>query len=399
MVCEELTSDPMTWINTDTFVVEPLTGFESWQEIDPDRWRFRLRQGIVFHDGEPFTAEAAKLGLDIHGDAGRGIGGYSFHGTIHGEVVDDLTVDVVCDVPCPIFPRMAIFTKFQSPKWWAAATEDDTPRTTIGLGPYKVVEWHAGVEVELEAFEDYKPNNAFGSRAPSIQRAFQVWRGEALVRAAMVGTGEADWATEIGFENRNEVPKFKTGTNNEVYTLVFDTIWHPELRKKEVRQALVLAVDCQQLMEALYDNLQKCFGNISQEGTVGVTPENSADYGYDPDRARELLQQAGYDPANEIVIHARANRVAQDVELNEATINFWREVGVTANLQILEASAARNVRRSRLRSVQDRGVAVSRNGSAGAPGSLLPRLRDGHLQRGPGLPAPVHSSAELLQRK
>ena len=141
VVCEELASDPTTWINTDTFEVEPLTGFETWQQVEPDRWRFRLRQGIVFRDSELFTAEAPSgVAADVQSQP-DGLGGYSFHGTISGKVVDDSTVDVVCDVPCPIF------TKFQSPKWCASATDDDTPRPTIGLGPYNVAKWRAGVKI------------------------------------------------------------------------------------------------------------------------------------------------------------------------------------------------------------------------------------------------------------
>src|SRR3970282_524190 len=100
------------------------------------------------------------------------------------------------------------FLKFQAPEWWASASDDDKENMTVGLGPYKIVNWNRGVAVELEAFEDYKPNLSYDSQAPSIQHAFQLWRPEALVRASMVATGEADLAFEIGFANRNAVPKF-----------------------------------------------------------------------------------------------------------------------------------------------------------------------------------------------
>ena len=189
---------------------------------------------------------------------------------------------------------------------------------TMGIGPYRIVEWRPGLEVELEIFENYKPNDAFDAQMPTIQHMFQVWRGEPLVRAAMVEVGEADWASDIGFEERSRVPKFASGTNNEIYTYILDTIWHPELQKRQVREALNLATNCEALMEALYDGLQKCYGNISATGTVGITPENSAGYAYDKVRAKELLAEAGYDPENEIIIYARVYR---DVELNEAVVN------------------------------------------------------------------------------
>jgi peptide/nickel transport system substrate-binding protein len=162
----------------------------------------------------------------------------------------------------------------------------------------------------------------------------------------MIETGEADLAFEIGFENIERVPRALTGTNNEIYLLVADNIWHPELKKKDVREALTLAIDCETIMESLYNGLQECYGNISQQGTVGITEENSAPYPYDPDRARELLAQAGYDPANDVTIYSRQGRIFRDVELWEAVVGMWQEVGVTAGLQIMEPGNHRDVRRS-----------------------------------------------------
>jgi peptide/nickel transport system substrate-binding protein len=349
MVCEDIASDPLTWIDATSFEVVPLSGVESWEQTAPNRWRFHLREGVTFHNGEPWNAAAAKMGVDWHGDkdtAGHGTGAYGFHEVISGEVVDELTLDVVCDLNCPILPRTTMFTKFQAPEWYQSAPEGEKVARTIGIGPYKVVEWRPGVEVELSAFENYKPNNAYDAQAPAIKRAFQVWREEALVRASMIETGEADWAVDIGFENIEQAPKSITSTNNEIYLLVADTIWHPELRKKDVRKALALAIDCQTLMETLYEGLLECYGNISQEGTIGITPENSAPYPYNPVMARQLLQDAGYDPANEIIIHARVGRVYRDAELMEAVITMWRDVGVNARLQVLEESKAREARRS-----------------------------------------------------
>lgn len=357
MVCEEIATDPFTWIDSTNFEVVPLSGVDSWSQVDPDRWRFNLREGVEFHNGEAWNAEAVAWNLDQNGRPDIG-GGFSFHQTISGEVVDDLTVDVVCEKVCPIFPRTAIFTVFQAPNWYQNASEDERERNTIGIGPYKIVEWRPGVEVEIEAYENYKPNTAFDAQAPSIQHAFQIWRPEPLVRAAVIQAGEADWAVDIGFENIEAVPVAKSGTNNEVFTLVADNIWHPELRKKEVRQALALGVDCQTLMEVLYDGLQECIGNISQWGTVGINESNYADYGYDPDKSRELLASSGYykpdyDPAEnnfdvneEIRIHTRAARVYRGLEMFESVVSTWRELGVNAHVVVLEPNRAREARRS-----------------------------------------------------
>ena len=358
MICEEIATDPFTWIDSTNFEVVPLSGVESWSQVDPERWRFQLREGVEFHNGEPWNAEAVAWNLDQNGRPDIG-GGFSFHQKIEGEAVDELTVDVICDKACPIFPRTAIFTVFQAPEWYQNANEDQQERNTIGIGPYKIVEWRPGVNVEIEAYENYKANTAFDAQAPTIKTAFQVWRPEPLVRAAMIQAGEADWAVDIGFENIEAVPVAKSGTNNEVFTLVADNIWHPELSKKDVRKALALGVDCQTLMEVLYDGLQECIGNISQWGTVGINESNYADYGFDPEQSRELLASAGYykddydpdennyDVNEEIRIHTRAARVYRGLEMFESVVSTWREeLGVNAHVVVLEPNRAREARRS-----------------------------------------------------
>jgi peptide/nickel transport system substrate-binding protein len=122
-----------------------------------------------------------------------------------------------------------------------------------------MLEWVPGVEITLEAYEDYLPNPASPEMpAPTIKNATQVWRNEATVRAAMVQTGEADWPENIEFEQAEDVPQVKSGFNTEVFFLHLDTAWHPELRKKEVRMALAHAIDCQTLVESLVGGLVTC---------------------------------------------------------------------------------------------------------------------------------------------
>jgi ABC-type transport system substrate-binding protein len=178
-------------------------------------------------------------------------------------------------------------------------------------------------------------------------------------------------------DDRDRVPQFKVATNNEVYLYAIDTIHHPELRKVEVREALNLAIDCETLMEQLYDNLLKCYGNIAQTGTVGITPENSAPYGYDPDRARQLLKDAGYDPENKIILHSRSNKVVKDVEYAEAVVTYWTEVGINAELRVVEAGVRSGISRSNC------GHKVSREDFMAAAGELL---EDKCRTLGPGTP-------------
>jgi peptide/nickel transport system substrate-binding protein len=342
-VCNELANEPFTWITSDNFEVVPLSGVEGWEQLDPDRWRFTLRQGVKFHNGEPWNASSAKAGIDQNGTEVNASQSFSYHGAISAEVVDEYKVDVLCQVACPVLPRSMIFSRFQAPGWYASTSPDDRIRKTVGTGPYKVVEWTPGVDVKLAAYEGYVPNDStVDAQAPSIPNLVTVWRGESLVRAAMVSTGEADWAMDIGFENKESVPKWKQSTTTEVYALIPDLMWHPELKKREVREALNLAIDCQAIADALLDGIP-CWGNISPEGSVGITSRNSATYPYDPERARQLLQEAGYDPKNKIFIYTRSGYCCRDLEFQEAVLTYWQEVGVNAELMIVERNRHRDI--------------------------------------------------------
>ena len=84
-VCGEIASDPLTWIDGANFEIVPLSGVESWSQQAAGRWRFTLRDGVTFHNGEPWNAAAAKMGLDYMGDketAGHGREAFGFHGVI-----------------------------------------------------------------------------------------------------------------------------------------------------------------------------------------------------------------------------------------------------------------------------------------------------------------------------
>ena len=347
-VCDTIVNEPMTWITSDTFEVVTLSGVEGWEQIDSKNWQFTLRQGVKFHNGEPWNAETAKAGIDQNGDVDNGSSGYSYHGAIHAEVVDEYTVQVVCDNECPVLARGMIFGRFQAPGWYASASEEERNQNLYAIGPYKLVEWRPDIDIQMEIYEDYVPNpdsSVVDGQAPHIKYLTNVWRGEELVRAAMVQTGEADWAADIGFENKQNVPKWRQSSTSEVFALIPDAMWHPELKKKKVREALNLAIDCQAITDALLEGLP-CWGNINPPGTVGVTERNSAPYPYDPARARQLLQEANYDPENKIFIYSRHGNCCRNEEFQESVIQYWAEVGVNARFQLLEYNQSRVIQRA-----------------------------------------------------
>jgi peptide/nickel transport system substrate-binding protein len=334
IACADTTVDPMGWIDSATTETVLLSGFTKYEQIEPNRWRYTLREGVKFHNGEPWNAEAAKVGIDYNGITTNPGTSVNYTGSKHGELVpgEDMMVDVVCDDPCPIYPRTAIFDKFLAPQWYESASEEERSGNTISFGPYQIIEYSPGVHTKMERYEDYVATEVSDGQAPTIQFITHVYRAEATVRASMLAAGEADWAADIGFDEEGRVPQAKTGTTTEVYTLVLDTMWHPELQKQKVRLALAHAIDCQGLLDSLFGGRIPCHAAIAPSKSVGITPENSKAREYNPELARQLLQEAGYNPANEINVNTRPGSNIRGLELMEAVVTYWRDVGVNSNL-------------------------------------------------------------------
>lgn len=346
-------AQPISFFGPD-FTDTATAGFTGFEQYEPNKWRLSLREGVSFHNGEPWNAEAAaytinQLGGNVEYQP------YSQVREAHAEIVDEYTVDFVCDsaAGCPVLPRFGQFHIFVAPGYHQNVSQEerDASGQVIGWGPYVWEEYVRGESISLTANPDYvepQPVN-FITQAPSITDATYIWREEETVRSAMIQTGEADlsWAVSIDQAdpiNNSEHGKTVKVVSGEVYTINVDTIWHPELSKLEVRQALTHAINCEELALAFFGPESRCSsGPNGIPGTLGVNEENwQPIYKYDPERAMELLAQANYNPENKIEFWTRAGRYAKDVEITESLITFWNDVGINVEAQVVEGSVWRD---------------------------------------------------------
>ena len=127
--------DPLTWQSGDDLRIVPTTVSTGWEQIDADTWRFNLREGVTFHNGEAFNADAALPSLTANGSPTSEGGSINYTGPHTSVKVDDYTVDITCQDACPIFPNTAFFLGFEAPEWLASTTEEERAGESIGLGP------------------------------------------------------------------------------------------------------------------------------------------------------------------------------------------------------------------------------------------------------------------------
>lgn len=337
--------DPLTWQSADDLRIVPTSATVGWEQVDADTWRFELRQGVKFHNGEAWNAQAALPSLGSLGNAAEEVlvsppsGSINYTGPFTAEAAGEYTLDINCKDPCPVFPQSAFFVTFEAPEWVVKASEEERARQSIGFGPYKQLKWDSGVSITQEAYEGYVPAGShFEFQKPFIKNVTWLWRGEPTVAVAMVKTGEADIAWDVGVDSVGSLSAdmVKSGTSAESFSLTVNTVWHPELRKKKVREAMVHAINCQEMIKALYGGFTTCRGNIIWPGIAGATERNTAPYEYDPELSRRLLAEAGYDPANKMTIVGRATRIPKQVEVYESIQAFWTKVGINADFRVIE---------------------------------------------------------------
>ncbi len=309
----------------------------SWEVADDGlTWTFHLRQGIRFHDGAPFNAEAVQKNFERVLDPEQIHKRRSLFSPIdHVEVVDDYTVRIVTKHPFGAFePTMAhVSAAIVSPTFAEKYGKDFglSAEATSGTGPYKVVRWKKDLEVILERNDDY-----WGEKGKLEQVIYRPIP-EAASRVIALETGDVDVITHIPAP---DVPRLEQLNDINVTKII--SIGAQQFRfhcKREpftdtkVRQAISFAVDRRTILENLVPGL-------ASPSTGPLTPvmRGRADLGeipYDPERARELLAEAGYPDGFKTTIWTTP-RYNMGVELAEAVAAQLGEIGIVADIEVLE---------------------------------------------------------------
>ena len=243
-------------LDKDTLEVAPTSLLQSWKQTAADEWEYNLRPGVTFHDGEAWNAEAWQVYARITGVPEFGQGAFAHTGPYSVEPIDELTAKVKCGEPCPLFSRGLNLSKTNSPAPLRDVESVDQLNSItegLGAGPFKVVKWNRGQNILTEKFEEFvaapeTPEYA----APILNEIEWQWRQEETVRTAMIQAAEADWAFLLTLEDAETLgpEQFVTGGTAEIAQFRIDTIWDPWLKIKEMRQAVVHSIDCEEIVES-----------------------------------------------------------------------------------------------------------------------------------------------------
>lgn len=302
---------------------------ESWELVDGNTWRFRLRAGVTFSDGSAFDAEDVKHSFDrarsdqITCEIARYYEGIEITPT----VVDDLTIDFATEPAQPILPLLLTLLTIVP-----SETPIEFTREPVGTGPYVLSNWAPGQSITLERRDDY-----WGDQ-PEVTTATYVFRADPSVQAAMVAAGEADIAPSISAVDATTDMDYAYPNSETTYLRIDQGV--APLDDKRVREALNLGIDREAFIGTILAEGTEIATAINVPTTLGWNPDIAA-WPYDPERAAALLDEARADEVpvdTEILLVGRTGNFPGATETYEAIQSMLSEVGFNIRLQMVEVA-------------------------------------------------------------
>jgi peptide/nickel transport system substrate-binding protein len=332
---------------------------ETWENIDDLTWRFVLREGLTFQNGEVLDAEAVKWNIDRVRTREDFLVHPQWQFISEVVVIDERTLDIITAQPHPYFLYDVSFNGCQilPPDYLESVGEEQFAREPVGSGPYRLVEFTESDRYVFEAWDGY-----WGG-APDVDRVIYQVIPEQSAQVAALLAGQVDMIPAVpapdrdlvsgtaglalAVETSNRMAHFylrvetETGAMDETFP-----DYQPATLDNNVRLAVSRALDRTLLAEVQGSAeprlIRVC--DYYPEGSVGEygSAEAAAAW-YNPDMARQLLTDAGYDIANgagpTIYIDAPTFQSGNDKEVAEVAAVMLEEVGFNVELNVLDNSA------------------------------------------------------------
>jgi peptide/nickel transport system substrate-binding protein len=308
-----------------------------WKLEGQTTWRFRLRQGVKWHNGDSFSSADAKFSLDRTLDPATKVRVSTVFTSIDRiETPDAATLVIHTKKPDPLLPaRLAFYGGQIVPKKYLESVGVDTfNQKPIGTGPVRFVSWVKDDKAVFEANPDYWAGKSDFDRM--IFRSVP----EAAPRIASLLKGEVDIITQLPPDHGERVSAHpSTRVAGALYAGLYVLAVNSKVRPLDnplVKQALALAIDRDTIVKELWRGRGIVPNSMIAKG------DNHHDASlpslrYDPKEARERLKKAGY-RNEEIVVETTVGYMANDKPMAEAVAGMWRDVGVNAKVEVFEYS-------------------------------------------------------------
>jgi len=324
---------------------------ESWEIVEPTRWRFHLREGVKFHNGNDFTAEDVVFSFERVRAEGSDLT-TRVPADAEIEMVDEHTVDFVLAAPNPIL-HAEWDTWYIMDKEWAeehdavmptsASGENESYATfnANGTGPFRITEHEPGVRSMFEVNENW-----WDEAQHNLDQVVFTPISSDATRVAALLSGEIDMMYPVPVQdiervNNNDGTSALTGPELRTIFLGMDQMRDELLysdvegdnpfQNIKVRKAFYQAID----IEAIKERIMR---GLSTPSALMISPflfERSDEFErhpYDPDAAKALLAEAGYADGFEVGMDCPNDRYVNDERICQAIVSMLAKVGVTVDL-------------------------------------------------------------------
>lgn len=303
---------------------------ERWEVSEDARsWTFHIRDGVRFHNGERLRASdvVATLGRVLDPAIGGAFGTQgvyiSYLGTAEITAPDDSTIRIVTDEPMADLLDLVVAMPI-SP----AGELDQLPGAYVGSGPYRVQEL-GDTLVVLAAQDEY-----WGG-TPEYREIRWIAEGDAGARLLAVLNGEADIASGIGIDGWRRIQEDGRALGREwdsgLAIIFMANAMEGPCRDRRVRQALNHALDVDEIIAQVKGGAAKRLNGYLTPHHLGYDPATPA-YPYDPDRARSLLAEAGYESGLHLVFDIPSVMPDEAPDLARMMADQYAEVGITLDI-------------------------------------------------------------------
>ena len=325
-----------------------------WSRTAPDTWRFKLRQGVKFHDGTPFTADDVVFSFDRATHPGSNLA--SPLATVKEmRKIDDFTVDLVTDGPDPILPYNLPAIAIMSKKWCEAHNttraadltkneESYATRNANGTGPFMLKEREPDVKTVL-----VKNPNWWGLKEEPIDIDEAVFSRieNAATRVAALLSGELDMIYTVPPQDTDRIGKtagMKVWQTPELRTIFLgmdqsrDELLESNVKgknpfkDKRVRQAFTLAIDEEAIAAKVMRGFARPTALMVGPGVNGYDQALDKRFPYDPAAAKKLLAEAGYPNGFEVGFDCPTDRYVNDEAICQAVVAMLAKIGIKVNL-------------------------------------------------------------------
>lgn len=324
------TTDRLLYQNPTTLELEPWIATAYEVNDDATEYTFTLRDDVSYSDGTPLDAENVVANFDLYGkgDPDRKLTvSEAINNYDHGEVVDPTTVKFHFTAPAPGFAQ-AVST-INSGLVSNATLERDVDgfgpgnaTDIIGSGPFVVAEEKVGTEMKLTAREDYDwaPESRAHQGRAHLDDVTYVVTPEDSVRVGALTSGQAHIARQIEAQDEEQIKNagldLLVAPTNGVNNSLSFRFRHPVLEDIRVRQAIGHGIDRQAILNILFTDSYPLATSVISSTAKGYEDESDLIPNYDPAKAKQLLDEAGWTPGTDGILEKDGERLS--LNFNEA---------------------------------------------------------------------------------